>query len=83
MQDDYGLAFDITPILSNFDAYFNEHTDINSIPTTAEVTLTDIFGNTLVHNVDVSFFRNIQIIPVTEGLTYNRADLKAQILYRR
>lgn len=61
MQDDYGLAFDITPILSNFDAYFNEHTDINSIPTTAEVTLTDIFGNTLVHNVDVSFFRNIQI----------------------
>ena len=76
MQDDYGLAFDITPILSNFDAYFNEHTDINSIPTTAEVTLTDIFGNTLVHNVDVSFFRNIQIIPVTEGLTYNRADFE-------
>lgn len=66
---------EITPVTADLDAYFAQHPEVDAIPVTSKLTLTDIFGNTLTHQTEVSFYRPVIVLPATEELTYKKTDL--------
>lgn len=69
------LMFEIRPVETNVDSYFKLHPEEDFIPVVGEITLTDIFGNTLKHSTEVSFYRSLIVIPAPEELTYTREDI--------
>lgn len=70
LRGDNSLACDIKPVKLLVDSYLEQNPEVVSIPISANITLTDLFGKVLQKTVQVSFYRSVILLPATADLTF-------------